>query len=244
MAQGSRQSVFRLSEQASAQRVLASGYARAMNLSPYLSQAKHWPRSGKHILAQYDEESICVYQAYRPAIASFAVRHQRFGGDFSFSRMSWIKPNFLWMMYRCGWASKPDQERVLAIRVPRRFFDELLRLAVPSGFDAGRYKSREAWQEAVAGSDVRLQWDPDHDPSGMAVERRAVQLGVRGDALRRYGNEEIVSIEDITSFVAEQRAHAQPPFADLTTPTEAVYSPESAAGAGVGLDAWPPETSP
>ena len=51
----------------------------------------------------------------------------RFGGDeFSFSRMSWIKTNFLWMMYRCGWASKKDQERVLAVTVSRAGFDEIL----------------------------------------------------------------------------------------------------------------------
>ena len=27
-------------------------------------------------------------------------------------------------------------------------------------------REREAWKRAVAGSDVRLQWDPDHGPSG------------------------------------------------------------------------------
>lgn len=51
----------------------------------------------------------------------------RFGGEnFSFSRMSWIKTNFLWMMYRCGWASKHGQERVLAVRILRKGFDEIL----------------------------------------------------------------------------------------------------------------------
>jgi len=25
------------------------------------------------------------------------------------NRMTWIKPNFLWMMYRSGWASKKNQ---------------------------------------------------------------------------------------------------------------------------------------
>ena len=41
---------------------------------------------------QYDATSIYVYQAYRPAIAAHAVKHQQFGGEFSFSRMSWISP--------------------------------------------------------------------------------------------------------------------------------------------------------
>ena len=51
----------------------------------------------------------------------------RFGGDkFSFSRMSWIKTNFLWMMYRCGWTSKPGQEHVLAVRITHEGFNTIL----------------------------------------------------------------------------------------------------------------------
>ena len=41
-------------------------------------EEKIWPREGKHILAQYDENSIVVYQAYRPEIAEYAVANQRF----------------------------------------------------------------------------------------------------------------------------------------------------------------------
>ena len=75
----------------------------------YSKQTRKWPQSGRHILAQFDADSIIVYQAYRAAIARHAVEHQRFGGDFSYSRMSWIKPNFLWMMFRSGWATKEGQ---------------------------------------------------------------------------------------------------------------------------------------
>jgi len=189
----------------------------------YLEQASGWPNSGQHVLAQFDDHAILVYQAYRPSIADYAVANQRFGGDFSYSRMSWIKSNFLWMMYRCGWASKEDQERVLAIRLRRSFFDELLRLAVPSSYDSARYPSQADWKVAVAQSDVRLQWDPDHDPSGRPMERRAIQLGLRGDVLRRYGQTELLSIEDITSFVIEQRAHATGRFERLVVPVEGVY---------------------
>ena len=37
--------------------------------------------------------------------------------------MSWIKPNFLWMMYRCGWAAKENQKSVLAISINKTDFD-------------------------------------------------------------------------------------------------------------------------
>lgn len=208
-----------------------------MRIRPYLDQVAGWPRSGRHILARFDHDSVYVYQAYRPSIAQFAVAHQRFGGDFRFERMSWIKPNFLWMMYRAGWATKEGQEHILAVRLRRRFFDEVLRLAVPSSFDPQRYTTHAAWQAAVASSEVRLQWDPDHDPAGKPVDRRAVQLGLRGTVLQRYGQQELLSIEDITAFVVEQRQRLGDGFAELQMPEERVYVPEDPeAAAAVGIE--------
>jgi len=71
----------------------------------YPEQIKVWPKAGRHILAQFDETSIIVYQAYRPSIGRHAVEHGQFGGEFDFGRMSWVKPNFLWMMYRSVWGT-------------------------------------------------------------------------------------------------------------------------------------------
>jgi hypothetical protein len=208
-----------------------------MNFRTYSELLPTWPTSGRHILAHFDAETIYVYQAYRPSIARYAVENQRFGGEFSFSRMSWIKPNFLWMMYRSGWATKEGQEHILAVRLKRSFFDELLKQVVPSTFHSHRYAGHEAWQAAVASSDVRLQWDPDHGPNGNPLERRAVQLGLRGKMLRRYGEEELVSIEDITPFVAEQRQHLPGSVEELTLPEERIYLPADAeAVVAVGID--------
>lgn len=191
---------------------------------PYHELCKEWPQRGQHILASYDDESIVVYQAYRPAIALYAVEHQRFGGEFSWSRMSWIKPNFLWMMYRSGWASKEGQEHVLAITIRRPFFDEVLQKAVASRLAVSGFSSHDEWQQALASSDVRLQWDPDHGPAGNPVERRAVQLGLRGETLARYGKDEIVRIEDITLFVKQQAGQLDE---KLQMPAERVYRPDS-----------------
>ena len=193
----------------------------------YLEQLSTWPSEGRHILAHYDETSIIVYQAYRTDIAQYAVAHQHFGGAFSYTRMSWIKPNFLWMMFRCGWANKPGQEHVLAIRIPRTFFDELLHQTVISTFDAARYQSMDTWRAAVKKSDVRVQWDPDHDPSGKPLARRAVQLGLRGEALRHYGQTEVLGIEDITEFVKDQNHNTKPPFESLLLPKERIYLPKT-----------------
>jgi hypothetical protein len=100
--------------------------------------------------------------------------------------MGWIKPNFLWMMVRCGWATRKNRELVLAVRILREGFNAILAKAVRSTFLADAYKSQSAWKQAVQESDVRLQWDPDHDPRGEKLPRRAIQLGLRGDVLRSY----------------------------------------------------------
>jgi hypothetical protein len=183
-----------------------------------------WPQKGQHILAQFNDDTVFVYQAYCPAIGRFAVEKGHFGGEFKYSRMSWIKPNFLWMMYRSQWGQSEGQEMVLAVRLKRTFFDSLLAQAVASTFDHDAFGSRDEWATAVANSDVRRQWDPDHSPTGEKCERRAIQLGLRGAALEAYGKREIVEIIDMSSFVAEQRLNVPEwKTGKLITPTERVY---------------------
>jgi hypothetical protein len=150
--------------------------------------------------------------------------------------MSWIKPNFLWMMYRCGWASKEGQEVVLAVRLKRLAFDEILRMAIHSSFVPEVYENQLAWRSALASSHVRLQWDTDHDPSGAPVERRAIQLGLRGEVLAKYAKEWLLGIEDVSKFVREQSEYARSPYDRLITPREEVYpvnDPEVGARLGV-----------
>lgn len=191
-----------------------------LSTEAHLVQRARWPRSGRHILAHHDESSVIVYQAYRPAIGEYAIRHGRLDGpDFSLSRMSWIKPNFLWMMYRSGWGTKEGQEVILGLRLRRAFFERVVREAVPSSFDVS-YASREAWQEAVEHSEVRLQWDPDHSPSGHKLERRAIQLGLRGRVLAAFASEELLEVIDMRPFVDAQRPLAQDDNTELQLPVE------------------------
>ncbi|MCA9720236.1 MAG: DUF4291 domain-containing protein [Myxococcales bacterium] len=197
---------------------------RTLEFEPYREQRARWPDAGRHILAQFDDESVVVYQAYRPEIGEFAVTHQRFGGPWSFSRMSWIKPNFLWMMYRCGWASKPGQEVVLAVRMRRAGFDALLAAAVHSSYVPELYGDQASWKAAVKRSDVRLQWDPDHDPHGAKQTRRAIQLGLRGPTLASYAEPWALSITDISARVRAEHARVRAGQLDeLSTPRERVY---------------------
>lgn len=113
---------------------------------------------------------------------------------------------------------------ILAIRLHREAFETILRHAVHSSFQPSVYESLDEWSSAVANSEIRLQWDPDHRPNGEKVERRAIQLGLRGNMLKHYANEWIIRIEDMSDFVAEQRKNVGS-LSDLVMPRERVFKP-------------------
>ena len=206
-----------------------------LELTNYKEQLKSWPDEGQHIMAQYDDKSVTVYQAYRPSIGLFAAQNQYFGGAFKYTRMSWIKPNFLWMMYRCGWASKQGQEVVLAIRLKRSYFNKILAAAYPSSCPSNW--NSDTWKAKIRSTNVRLQWDPDHDPFGNKVKRRAIQLGLRNDFLEPFRGDGIVEVEDISSFVREQgKLVGQHQLDDLVTPREAVYPVSSDIALSLGME--------
>lgn len=191
-----------------------------LKLAQYSQEVCQWPSTGNHILAQFDEEAIVVYQAYNNKIASAIVKHQNFHhskcleAGFKLTRMSWIKTNFLWMMYRSGWALKKDQEKILAITISRDGFESLLRDSISS----------HSTEQNKNLTQVRLQWDPDHNLDFSKVEtgRRAIQLGLRGESLMKFSCEYVRSIIDITDFVIDNREKVKTPET-LRVPIERVY---------------------
>lgn len=199
----------------------------SLNIESYNSN--NYPNQGKHILAQASGGCVIVYQAYREETASYAVKNQELGGPFySFNRMSWIKPNFLWMMYRSGWATKEGQERVLAFWISKSFFDKVLDESVISSFSTEYHRNTEEWKKELDAKPVRLQWDPDHDPYGKPLERRAIQLGMKDDVLREFATSAVQQIEDITAFVHSQSQYVISHKLDgLMVPTERCYVPSS-----------------
>ena len=176
------------------------------------------------IRALYSKDTIRVYQAYNKIIASEAVMNGTFGNNFKMDRMTWIKPSFLWMMYRCGWATKENQEYVLAIDIQRKAFDYLVANAVISTYQEEMYGSREEWKRLIHSSDIRLQWDPERDIHGNTLNYRSLQLGLRGEAVRKYVNEWIVDITDITSYVNELKCLiSQKKDVSMLLPEENIY---------------------
>ena len=153
------------------------------------------------IKAVYNAETIRVYQAFNGRIAEEAVISGTFGDSFKTDRMTWIKPSFLWMMYRSGWAEKENQEHILAIDIKRTGFEEILKKAVMSTYNDSMGISREEWQRLIKISEIRCQFDPDRDIYGNPQSDRTIQLGLRGGMVKKYISEYILKITDITEKV-------------------------------------------
>src|SRR5579872_5587185 len=101
----------------------------------------------QEIRADFDETTIVVYQAYSKEIALPAVEHQTFVPPFRLTRMTWIKPSFLWMMDRSHWGLKAGQEHILAVRITRLGWEEALGNAVLTTFNRRVYRDRADWQQ-------------------------------------------------------------------------------------------------
>ncbi|MDK9500953.1 DUF4291 domain-containing protein [Streptomyces katrae] len=162
------------------------------------------PVTPRHqIRAAHTATTVTVYQAYAPHLGVPAARDGRFPPAWKRERMTWIKPSFLWMMYRCGWAAKADQETVLAVEISREGFDRALAQACLSHYVPGVHADREAWKASLAGSPARVQWDPERDLHLNALPHRSLQLGLSGPASRAYADEWTVSIRDVTPLARE-----------------------------------------
>lgn len=160
-------------------------------------------RPQHQIRAVYDEHTIRVYQAYSDRIADAALAKGTFASPpFKMDRMTWIKPSFLWMMYRAGWSYKDDgQRRILAVDITREGFEWALAQSCPSHPAPGM--SEEDWTRRKAACPVRVQWDPERDLHLQPLPYRSVQIGIGGEAVPRYVDDWIVRIADITGAARE-----------------------------------------
>jgi len=157
----------------------------------------------KQIRAYYTHSFIRVYQAYSDEIADSTLANGKFTSPpFSMTRMTWIKPSFLWMMYRSGWAKKdPGQNRILAIDVSHSGFREIISQGILSHRYDDSPLTQDEWKKRVSDSNVVIQWDPERDLLLNKMNYRTIQIGLRGEAVKRYVNEWIVDIQDMTSQV-------------------------------------------
>jgi len=152
----------------------------------------------RQIRADYDAETIIVYQAYSSAIASAAVKHQKLNASPSFimERMTWIKPSWAWVLYRSGYSYKDArQTNILALTMTHEAFKGLLRRAVLThGPEGGKRDLKEA--------DVRVQWDPERSIRLGKLDYRSIQIGIPRPLVPEWV-EGIVKIENVTDRARE-----------------------------------------
>ncbi|PVU95185.1 hypothetical protein BB559_002817 [Furculomyces boomerangus] len=163
------------------------------------------PFPERQIRAHFTEEFIRVYQAYNEPIALSAVENQNFSlaPKYNNKRMTWIKPSWCWMAYRCGYSYKGyHQSHVLAIDLDRKMFDEvILKSAVLASQQSinTEAESKRNEKENATLSDVIIQWDPERDVALNKLEYRSIQIGIRGNVARRFIEGELIrKITDVT----------------------------------------------
>lgn len=181
----------------------------------------------RRIRALHTASTITVYQAYSPEIGLPAVRDGRFPSVWLRHRMTWIKPSFLWMMYRSNWGTGSGQETVLAVEIDRDGFDWALRHACLSSYVRGLHPDRSTWQRDLKRAPSRVQWDPERDLDLRPLPYRSLQLGLSGAASSRYADEWTVSISDVTPLAREIRAlvsRGDPDLAAQLLPQEKPYA--------------------
>ncbi len=178
------------------------------------------------VRAEFDKETITVYQAYSKAIAKPAIENQRFQSPFSFNRMTWIKPSYLWLMERSNWGNKSNQECILAIKIKRASFEKALSLGVLTHPDKQIYKSGIDWEKQFKNAKVHIQWDPERSIRGAKLDVRSIQIGISRQLIEEYNSEwiqEIVDLSNQTSKIYQLRKRGKHKEAKRLIPSEKLY---------------------
>lgn len=190
------------------------------------------------IRAEYDAHTLTVYQAYSSAIADAALGAQRFVAPFSFGRMTWIKPSFLWLMHRSNWGQKSGQERVLAVRIQRASWDAALAMGVLTSPERRVFADPREWERAFSEAKVHVQWDTERGLRGNALPTYSVQVGLSRHVIREYAATWISRIDDLTPLTKKiyamvQSGHAE--RAKALLPRERAYPVAASTARRLGM---------
>ena len=154
----------------------------------------------KKVYAHFDEEGVYVYQAFKPATVKFAVENGTFGKGFGLDRITWIKPSLGWMLRRSEYASKHRMEAIAKIKLSHEAWIEILSQSIETHWNPSLFSVEDDWKQKLDKSDVIHQWDPERDLQGKRLERQAIQIGIRGEVIKKYVQEYITGVEDITAL--------------------------------------------
>ena len=160
----------------------------------------------RSIRADHSPDTIVVYQAYPARIAEPSLRAGRLVAPFSMSRMTWIKPSFLWLMARSNWGQKAGQERILAVRITRSGWEQALAEGVLTAYTPGVHASVAAWDAAFKVAPIHIQWDPERSLSGARLAEDSIQVGVSRHRIEAFVHDWTVGLEDLTPKVRKIRS--------------------------------------
>ena len=193
----------------------------------------------RQIRACYDKDTIVIYQAYSDQIADAAIKQQRFVSPFSFHRMTWIKPSFLWLMHRSNWGQKSNQQRTLAVYISRTGWDKALSLGVLTHPEPAVFANPTDWAPRFRDAPVHIQWDTERSLRGAGLAHYSIQVGIGRQLIREFVDEWIVKIEDLSPAVAKMRTFMRSgnrKNAKRLLPPERVYPVDPIVGKRIHMD--------
>ncbi len=192
----------------------------------------------QEIRAEFDKETITMYQAYNKNIALPAIKNNKFEKPFSFNRMTWIKPSFLWLMERSNWGNKSNQEYILGIKIKRASWEKALSLGVLTDPDKEVYANGYEWEKQFKAAKVHIQWDPERTLKGGKLNERSIQVGISRFLIEEFNHEWISEIVDLSPLVKKiylLRKAGKYQEAKRLLPKEKLYPVDAAIGKKIGI---------
>jgi hypothetical protein len=192
----------------------------------------------QEIRAEFDKKTITVYQAYNEEIALPAIKNNKFENPFSFNRMTWIKPSYLWLMERSNWGEKSNQDYILGIKIKRECWEKALSLGVLTHPDKDVYASGFEWEKQFSEAKVHIQWDPERTLRGEKLEERSIQVGISRFLIEEFNNEwiaEIINLTPLTKKINQLRKIGKHKEAKKLLPQEKNYPLDSQIEKRIGI---------
>ncbi|MFC4898236.1 DUF4291 family protein [Streptosporangium amethystogenes subsp. fukuiense] len=94
-------------------------------------------------------------------------------------------------------------DAALAIEIIREGFEWALRHSCLSHYERGLHLDQATWKRQLKHAPARVQWDPERDLRLQPLTYRSLQLGLSGEGARRYVDEWIIAITDVTPLARE-----------------------------------------
>jgi hypothetical protein len=188
---------------------------------------RDWIETGRHIFAYYDYSTMLLYGPCRSPSIEEAVAPTEEDLSSAGGIWTWFRPGFFAAMHAAAWGAYPNQEFVLALRVPLQLVDRILEGAIPLTWEQSRAATRDHWQRAVSETHAVIDWEPDRNPHGQSLSGLVPRIGLRSELRTAVLHDELLEVIDLTSFAARQRRLLEKRLHDVAVPFEWLYSPRS-----------------